>query len=316
LKSVRILGAGPAGSIAAVAALAEGARVELTERSRYPRHKVCGEFISPEIVPVLERLGLMDGFAGLQPFRVRRMALHLGAREKLAVLPERAFGLSRYAFDHLLWTSAFQAGALMGAGQPDIIAVGRHMPGEAHGGSLFGFKAHFDGPVDDAVELFFFRDCYVGVNCVEGGRTNVCGLAPTRLLKEYAFNPEPLMERSRALMERLAPLSRVMEWMFVGPLQFAQRWARRDAFLAGDALSFVDPFTGSGMLCAAVTGELAGAHAARGLSVDAYIGACRREIRRPFAFASALRSLAGTSMAELLLPFVPSQLLFRLTRPH
>jgi flavin-dependent dehydrogenase len=144
----------------------------------------------------------------------------------------------------------------------------------------------------------------------------VCGLAPTRLLKECDFHPEPLMERSRALVTRLGPLRRAMEWMFVGPLQFEQRWERRDAFFAGDALSFVDPFTGSGMLCAAVTGELAGLHAARGLRVDAYIEACRREIRRPFAFASALRSLAGTSAAGLLLPFVPGQWLFRLTRPR
>jgi len=47
---------------------------------------------------------------------------------------------------------------------------------------LFGFKAHFDGPSDDAVELFFGLSGYIGVNPVEEGVTNVCGIAPESVL--------------------------------------------------------------------------------------------------------------------------------------
>ena len=43
----------PAGCCAALAAAREGADVRITERSQFPRHKVCGEFLSPEIAPVL-----------------------------------------------------------------------------------------------------------------------------------------------------------------------------------------------------------------------------------------------------------------------
>jgi flavin-dependent dehydrogenase len=54
---IHILGGGPAGSAAALAALRQGARngVRVIEKSRLPRHKVCGEFFSPEIGPELEQ---------------------------------------------------------------------------------------------------------------------------------------------------------------------------------------------------------------------------------------------------------------------
>lgn len=315
--ALRILGGGIAGCAAALAALDEGAPVELGERSRYPRHKVCGEFVSPEIAPLLDRLGVWDAFARCEPFPVRRMAVHIGHREKRAALPEAAFGLSRFAFDHLLWQSAIERGASAGATAeaPHIVATGRHLPGQKHRGGLFGFKAHFDGAADDAIELFFFDSGYVGVNCIEGGRTNVCGLAPDYALRECGFRPDALIERCDSLRRRLEPLRRIMDWMFTGPLEFTQRWQRRDVFLAGDSLSFVDPFTGSGMLCAAITGSLAGRCAARRASVEHYLAACRREIRRPFAFSSFLRLLASTRLAETLICWVPPRLLFRLTRP-
>jgi 2-polyprenyl-6-methoxyphenol hydroxylase-like FAD-dependent oxidoreductase len=314
---IRILGGGPAGSTAALAALREGSAVEIVERSKFPRHKVCGEFVSPEIAPVFERLGVLEAFECARPYRVRRMELHFGSTVKRAVLPEPAFGLSRYAFDDLLHSAAVRSGAEPAqGGEAAVIACGRHLPGHKHTGDLFGFKAHFEGPADDAVELFFFPFSYVGINCIEGGLTNVCGLTNQRVLRDHDFDPDRLMDRCPALRERLRPMRRSMKWMFTGPLEFAQRWERRDAFYCGDALSFVDPFTGSGMLCAAVTGSLAGQHAARRSTVEAYLDACRREIARPFRYASALRMLAGTAVAEALLPLVPARVLFRLTRPR
>jgi flavin-dependent dehydrogenase len=314
---IRILGGGPAGSAAALAAVREGAQVEIIERSRYPRHKVCGEFLSPEAAPVLDRLGVLDPLMQLEPFRVRRIAIHIGSRSKRSALAEPAFGISRYALDQMLWDAALGAGAQPAdSGEAAIVACGRHLPQQRHSGALYGFKAHFEGPVDDAVELFFFNHGYVGLNCVEGGRTNVCGLVNQRILRDAGFEPEAWMKRCPPLHERLAPLRRLFKWIFTGPLAFEQRWQKRDAFYAGDALSFVDPFTGSGMLCALVTGSLAGQYAARGAGVEEYLAACRKEIQRPFRYSSALRTLAGLGVAEALLPLVPGRLLFRLTRPR
>ena len=70
--------------------------------------------------------------------------------------------------------------------QPNVITTGRSSQSR-RGGRLFGFKAHFDGPADDAVELYFAGSMYVGVNCVEDGFTNVCGLAPEEHLRRCRF---------------------------------------------------------------------------------------------------------------------------------
>src|SRR5437016_13078771 len=53
---VAVIGAGPAGCAAAIAAARAGASVRLFERGPYPRHKVCGEFVSPEALALLREL--------------------------------------------------------------------------------------------------------------------------------------------------------------------------------------------------------------------------------------------------------------------
>ena len=54
-----IVGGGPAGSSAAITLAARGLRVLLLEEKRMPRAKLCGEFITPESFPTLERLGVL-----------------------------------------------------------------------------------------------------------------------------------------------------------------------------------------------------------------------------------------------------------------
>src|SRR5919206_686189 len=55
-----IVGGGPAGSSAAIHLAASGARVLVAERERFPREKLCGEFISPECLGHFARLGVME----------------------------------------------------------------------------------------------------------------------------------------------------------------------------------------------------------------------------------------------------------------
>jgi len=45
VRRIRVIGAGPAGAAAAIAARLEGVEVDLFEKSRFPRQKVCGEFL-------------------------------------------------------------------------------------------------------------------------------------------------------------------------------------------------------------------------------------------------------------------------------
>ena len=314
-----VIGGGPAGCAAALAALSECSAVNLYEKSRFPRHKVCGEFLSSELGPALQSLGLWSGFLAAAPARIRRAVLHLGIHRKKFRLPEPGYSLSRYSLDHLLLREATLRGAVLRVEaakpgkEPTILAHGRQAAVRA-GERLFGFKAHFRGPVDDAVELFFFRGCYVGVSSVEKQFTNVCGLAPERLLLECGFAPEALF--SEPLLERVAPLERAMEWLITGPLVFRNEFeSPTPVYLAGDALGFVDPFTGSGVLAALLTGRLAGQAAARGCAVEEHLAAYRRVLGRQYSVASLLRRLLGAGLAEKLAVFVPGRMLYRMTRP-
>jgi flavin-dependent dehydrogenase len=322
---VSILGGGPAGASAAIAARFEDVSVRLIEKSKFPRHKVCGEFFSPEIAPELERLGAWDAFLAAGPAPVRRMKLHFGRREKTSRLPECAWGLSRYAFDALLLDRAQTLGVEMlhesNGAAVVVIASGRNSIGSpssrASGDRLFGFKAHFAGPIDDAVELFFFGGCYVGINPVEGGRTNLCGLAPERFLRRFDFDYDRVVHHSPALATRIEALDRSMKWLSTAPLEYGQSFeSGRGQYLAGDALSFVDPFTGSGLLAAVKTGVLAGASAARRVPVSDYLALCRASLRKPFEVASLFRAVVEHGCADRLASLVPGRLLFALTRPQ
>src|SRR6266699_7244502 len=55
-----IAGAGPAGTSAAIHLALRGARVLLVEEKKFPRAKLCGEFISPECLTHFKRLGVME----------------------------------------------------------------------------------------------------------------------------------------------------------------------------------------------------------------------------------------------------------------
>jgi hypothetical protein len=322
MRSIDIVGAGPAGSAAAIAALSEGCAVRLFEKSRLPRHKVCGEFLSPEVAAVLERLGVWGDFERLGAAVIRRFSLHIGKRSRHAALPARAYGCSRYALDGMLLGKALELGAVPvrerrnAAPAGGVLACGRRCVAPP-GNRLFGFKAHFRGPADDAVELFFFENCYVGVSCVEGSLTNVCGIAPEAVLRSRGFEIGALFGSSPALADRLRPLAQTMPWMVTGPLVFsAPGGSTRALYAAGDALGFTDPFTGAGILNALVSGRLAGLAAAQALPCDRYRADCRRALARAFRVHSLLRGAIAAGWAEFLLPLVPASWLFRLTRPN
>jgi hypothetical protein len=298
--------------------------VELVEKSHFPRHKVCGEFLSPEIIPLLDSLGVLNDFSAAGPAVIRRLGLRFASSSKLCKLPEPAFGLSRYVFDELLFRNAVRLGARVAPeavsadDTPSVIAHGRKaaLP---RGGRLFGFKAHFEGTADDAIELFFFDRCYVGVSAIEGGQTNVCGLGPEELLQRHEFDIDSVVNSSRQLAERLRPLRRKFRWLTVGPLVFENHFrgnAETGRFPAGDALSFVDPFTGSGMLSAVLSGRLAGIAAAHGTEAAVYLAQCREALERPFQVASLFRRTLANGWGERLAGLLPGSWLVSLTRPQ
>lgn len=324
---IEIVGGAIAGSLAALRARQAGAPVRIWEKSKFPRHKVCGEFLSGEIAPVLSSVGLWSSFQALHPAPLDSVSLYFQRWTRTSQLPVPAWGLSRYQLDQFLLDAAVAAGAelrqelapLPLPHRPMVLAHGRRSTQtEDKGNRIFGFKAHFEGPANSAVELYFFAGGYVGVNAIENGLVNVCGLASEALLRSVDFDPQRLFARHPALQQRTASFRPLMKWLQVGPLRYGHKLAELSQpglYPAGDALSFVDPFTGSGQLAAMVTGLVAGQAAAEGWSVEQYRRACRNCIARQSFSSGVIRAAILQGWAEWVGPFVPARLLFRATRP-
>ncbi|MDZ7637094.1 MAG: hypothetical protein U5J83_02375 [Bryobacterales bacterium] len=323
-NSVAIHGGALAGCAAALAARREGAPAVVFEKSCFPRHKVCGEFLSHGAEALFREFGLWESFRSLGPAPMSRLELHFPAKTFRYSLPNTCWGLSRYALDEWLKQAAIAAGAdwrteaAPAEDAPVVLAHGRKDTAPK-GSRVFGFKAHHAGPPTETIELHFFNGCYVGVNPAENGTVNVCGLGPEAVLRRYAFDYDALCDASPTLRGRRAGLTRQMEWMSVGPLVYRnppREAIQEGRYPAGDALGFVDPFTGTGMFNALLSGSLAGKAAARGESVAGYLKDCRRLLHRPFLISSLFRKALDSGLAERGAGWMPGSLLFRLTRAH
>jgi flavin-dependent dehydrogenase len=106
---VLLIGGGLAGLAAALDLSARGHRVALVERKQYPFHKVCGEYVSNEVLPYLRRLGADP--AALTPAAITQFVLSSpGGRLLTSPLDLGGFGVSRYLLDDFLYRLAVARG--------------------------------------------------------------------------------------------------------------------------------------------------------------------------------------------------------------
>lgn len=114
-----VAGAGPAGSATATLLAEGGVSVVLIDRASFPRDKACSEYMSPETVRILARLGVLENLEksgafpleGMKLFGPRGAAAH--GKFAGAGTPFRSHGLSvsRRILDHELLVTARNAGA-------------------------------------------------------------------------------------------------------------------------------------------------------------------------------------------------------------
>jgi flavin-dependent dehydrogenase len=134
-----------------------------------------------------------------------------------------------------------------------------------HRAALVAFKAHLTGAqvAPGACEIYFYRGGYGGLSSIENGLSNLCFIASAHAVRECGADAERVMRevlcRNRRAADTLGQARSVSPWLAV-TLEGFGRNAVTPApglLLIGDAASFIDPFTGSGMLMALESGQLA-----------------------------------------------------------
>jgi len=131
--------------------------------------------------------------------------------------------------------------------------------------TLVAFKAHLaDASVEpNACEIYFYRGGYGGLSSIENGLSNLCFIASARDVRECGADAERVMRevvcQNRRAGYTLAQARARSPWLAVSLEGFGRHSVAPTAGLLaiGDAASFIDPFTGSGMLMALESGELA-----------------------------------------------------------
>ena len=309
-----VAGAGPAGSAAAITAITRGLKVLLLEAGRYPRHKVCGEFVSAESAEVLRYLLGEDAPPLFQAPRITSARLHACGRTVTISLDTPGYSIARIDFDHALWNAAQACGVDCRIDSVlDVVPEnggGFHVRGTAasyraasvvnasgrwsrlgrrvsQGKPWIGLKAHFAAETDDAVDLYFVPGGYCGVQMVRPGVLNACALirqGAVRSLQDVFAADAQLSERTRNWRPLTEEFATAPVYLGPGPPVVA------GILQAGDAAGFVDPFVGDGISLALRGGVLAGRCAGE-VNADAYAALYRQAFSGIFRSTGRIRNL-------------------------
>jgi 2-polyprenyl-6-methoxyphenol hydroxylase-like FAD-dependent oxidoreductase len=275
LKPITIVGGGLAGLTLGIGLRQREVPVTIWEAGQYPRHRVCGEFISGNGPAVLKRMGLLERVEQAGAFHARTAMFVCGAhRSPVRQLDAPALCLSRHLMDALLADAFQQNGGTLRAntrwtsddyGEGIVRAAGRRASTMENGRRWFGVKAHVTRDsrlnLEADLEMHSTPAGYVGVNRVNGGEINVCGLLRTRPgQNQPASKPDWLRgEAGSLLRERLDGVQFEPDsFCSVAGLSLKpQRAATKKECCIGDALTMTPPVTGNGMSMAFEAAELA-----------------------------------------------------------
>ncbi|HSY54693.1 MAG TPA: NAD(P)-binding protein [Opitutaceae bacterium] len=266
-RPIEIIGGGLSGLALGAALRRADVPVVIFEAGAYPRHRVCGEFITGLDEKTISCLGLAPLFADATRHQSVLWYLH-GAPMRVQTLPSPALGLSRHALDARLAGEFVRLGGELrtqtrvaddSAPPGRVFATGRRRGRPA----WLGLKFHVRGlELAADLELHLGHGAYVGLTPVEDGLVNVCGLFHRRD-DVHGDRAALLLAHLRAagldqLAGRIEP-AKIDENSFsaVAGLRFDRSPPRTNRLVLGDAFAMIPPFTGNGMAMAFQSAELA-----------------------------------------------------------
>ena len=292
-SDVLIVGGGLAGLTSAIHLSKSGLAVTLIEKNTFPKHKVCGEYVSNEVLPYFESLGL--NVRELESVNITRTSLStISGKQIFGKLPLGGFGVSRYALDKFLYdkamangcrmihdtavnisfdgnsftletaTDIFSAEIVIGAyGKRSNLdqALSRDfIQKKSH---WLAVKAHYSGDFpNDLVSLHNFKGGYCGVSKVENNTINICYLADYKTFKKY----KGITEYQHNVLCRNPVLKSIFtdcQPLFDKPITISQisfakkKPVENHILMAGDTAGLIHPLCGNGMAMAIHSAKIA-----------------------------------------------------------
>ena len=283
---VIVIGGGLAGLTTALHLAVNNFSVCLVEKNKYPNHKVCGEYVSNEVLPYLKSLGIDPISVGAKQISKFEITDTKGNPIK-ATLPLGGFGISRYTFDNLLFEALknktdiffetvekviFEENQFQITTQNKTVlfadfvvgAFGKRSNIDAFLNRKFmqknspwlGIKAHYDyGFPDDTVALHNFNGGYCGLSKTETGAVNACYLATFKSFKKYG-NIEAFQKQELSKNPLLDKFFKNARPYFDKPLTISQisfqekKPVENHIFMVGDSAGLIHPLCGNGMAMA------------------------------------------------------------------
>jgi len=291
---VCIIGGGLAGLCCAIHLSNYNFSVVLIEKHSYPKHKVCGEYISNEVLPYLEYLGFNPFAFGAKVISIFELTTH-NNKAIQAKLPLGGFGMSRYTMDFELYKLAIQQGVKVL--QDTVVNVafeddGFSIETKSHQNirskltigafgkrsnldvklqrnfikkksPYLGVKLHVAGKFPEQnVALHNFKGGYCGASKVENDHINLCYITNFETFKTYK-NIQHFQEAVLFKNNALKALFTDSEPQFDAPLTISQisfqtkNPVENHILMCGDSAGMIHPLCGNGMAMAIRSAQLA-----------------------------------------------------------
>jgi len=282
--NVIIVGGGLAGLASAVHLSKKGLSVLLIEKQEYPKHKVCGEYISNEVLPYLKALDFNPFEHGAK--KIVDFTLSTSHSKAIsAKLPLGGFSISRFCIDWELSKKAKQNGVeikhlnvtdiqfknnqfevftnnnkqfsselVIGAfGKRSNLDVKMKRDFIQKSSPFIGVKAHFKGDfAEDTVGLHNFKGGYCGVSKVETNLVNICYIADYKSFKKYK-NIDDFQRKVLSKNKYLKNIFETHELAFENHLTISQvsfsakQPVENHILMCGDSAGMIHPLAGNGM---------------------------------------------------------------------
>lgn len=291
---VVIIGGGLAGLTSAIHLSKSGLKVTLIEKNDFPKHKVCGEYISNEVLPYFQWLGL--DILALNPSKISKVQFSISSGKTInQILPLGGFGISRYELDFYLHQKAIENGckiiqdtvnniqfkenhftiltsnnvsfkakiALGAFGKRSNLDVKLNRDFMLKNSPWLAVKAHYSGNFPtDVVGLHNFKGGYCGVSKVEKDKINICYLVDYETFKQH----KNIDEFQLKVMHKNPNLKAIFEnciLIFDKPLTISQiSFEKKEAvedhiLMIGDTAGLIHPLCGNGMAMAIHSAKIA-----------------------------------------------------------